>query len=56
MLTFPSKAIMSIVSSLVFKRIQNKKPEFKEILEIMKNSADFTETEDISPLVTNVKS
>jgi hypothetical protein len=56
MLTFPSKAIMSIVSSLVFKRIQNKKPELKEILEMMKNGADYTEAEDIFPLVTNVKS
>jgi menaquinone-dependent protoporphyrinogen IX oxidase len=55
MLTLPSKAVMSIVSSLVFKRIQNKKPEFKEILEMMKNGADYTETEDIFPLVTNVK-
>jgi hypothetical protein len=54
MLTFPSKAVMSLVSSLVFKKIQNKKPEFKEILEMMKNCADFTESEDIFPLVTNV--
>jgi menaquinone-dependent protoporphyrinogen IX oxidase len=54
-LTFLSKTIMSIVSTLVFKRIQNTKPEFKEILEIMKNSTDFTETEDIFSLVANVK-
>jgi hypothetical protein len=46
---------MSIVSTLVFKNIQEKKPEFKDILEMMKDGADFTATADISSLVSHVK-
>lgn len=54
-LTLQSKMIMSIVSTLVFKRIQNKKPEFKEILEMMNDSADYTQTENISSLISYVR-
>jgi len=55
-LTLSSRMIMSIVSKLVFRNIQNAKPEFKDILEMMKDGADYTQTEDISSLVLYVKS
>jgi menaquinone-dependent protoporphyrinogen IX oxidase len=53
-LSLPSKIIMSIVSTLVFKNIQKRKPEFKDILAMMKDGGDYTQTEDISPLISFV--
>ena len=53
-LSLPSRIIMGIVSNIVFKNMQKKKPEFTEILEMMKNGGDFTQTEDLSPLLAYV--
>ena len=50
-LSWSSRIIMAIVSTIVFKNMQKKKPEFVEILEMMKNGGDFTQTEDITPLL-----
>jgi menaquinone-dependent protoporphyrinogen IX oxidase len=55
-LTLSSRVLMSVVSVLVFRNLQEKKPEFKDILDIMENSADYTQTEDISPLISYVMS
>jgi len=50
-LSLPSRIIMWIVSNLVFKNMQKRKPEFTEILAMMKNGGDFTQTEDLSLLL-----
>jgi len=54
-LTPLSRVIMSVVSVLVFRNLQKKKPEFKDILDMMENSADYTQTEDIFALISYIK-
>ena len=49
-LTLPSKIIMSVVSKLVFEKLRKERPEFSEILNMMKNGGDYTQAADISSL------